>query len=99
MNRKTSIIGGNPDYKWKPIPSICERDKTITTNALGRVTIFRDRRPEAIAWIESVLPTMYIGRREEILAAFWLSPDTTWFEFDTGRGVLSICWLENNSSK
>lgn len=94
MEIRKSKIGGNPDYKWKPIPSICEREKTITKNALGIVNIFRDRRPEAVAWIEEILPTMYIGRKEEILAVFWLTPDPVWFEFDTGSKVLSICWLE-----
>jgi len=99
MNVKRCILGAGPEYKWKPIPALCVREKTITLNDLGRITIFKDRRPEAIEWIESVLPTMWIGPREEILAAFWNTPDTNWFEFETGAKTLSICWIENKSSQ
>ena len=99
MECKRSILGGNSDFKLVPIPSVCQKAKTITHNVQGRITIFKDRRPEAIEWIETVLPTMWIGRREEILAAFWNTPDTYWFEFETGAKTLSICWIENKSSQ
>lgn len=99
MECKRSVLGGNPHFTFRPIPVVCQRSQTITLNDLGRITIFKDRRPEAIQWIESVLPTMWIGRPEELLAAFWNTPDSLWFEFETGSHILSICWIENKSSQ
>lgn len=93
MEIRRDVLGTNPAFQMKPIPDVCVRAKTITKNPLGIISIFRDRRPEAVQWIESVVPTMWIGRKEEILAVFWHSTDDSWFEFDTGKKTLSICWI------
>ena len=99
MDIRREVIGANPSYKMRPIPRICDRDRTIFLNALGIISIFRDRRVEAVEWIEASLPTMWIGRPEQILSVFWNSPENTWFEFDTGRNTLSICSLEKKLHK
>ena len=35
--------------------------------------------------------------KDKLLEAFWKMPDNAWMEFDYGRKVLSICFLEKNS--
>jgi hypothetical protein len=99
MELRREVIGANPGFVLKDIPRVSGKDKTIFINDLGVISIFRDRRPEATKWITEVLPTMWIGRAEEILAVFWNSPENTWFEFDTGRKTLSICSLEKKVPK
>ena len=99
MELRREIIGANPGFVMKPIPALCERERTIYKNELGIISIFRDKRPEATKWITEALPTMWIGRPEQILAVFWNSPENSWFEFDTGRKTLSICALEKKVPK
>ena len=94
MKVKKVLIGGHPSPKRKPIPDAIERRKTITLNVLGELKIFPDHSPDAVAWIEEVVPTLMIGRREEILHKFWTMDQSSWWEFDYGKKTLSLCSLE-----
>ena len=93
------VLGGNPSFVMKKIPEQCVKEKTITLNALGILTMFRDRTPMAVEWIEEMFPTMWIGPREQLISVFWNTPENTWFEFDTGRKTLFLCSLEKNPPK
>lgn len=94
MKVKKVLIGANPSALRKPIPDKIAERKTVSINIMGEMKIFPDRSPDAIAWIEEIVPTLMIGRREEILKQFWSMPTNSWWEFDYGRNTLSLCSLE-----
>lgn len=94
MKVKKVLIGASPSPMRKPIPDAIERRKTIHLNALGELRICQDRNPDAIAWIEEVLPTLMIGKKEEILKKFWQMDSYSWYEYDYGAKTLSLCSLE-----
>lgn len=89
------LIGSHPTPLIKPIPDAIVRRKTISMNALGELKIFCDRSPDAIEWIEAVVPTLMIGRKEDILKKFWSMNTYSWWEFNTGTKRLYLCSLEN----
>ena len=94
MKIKRVLIGGHPSPIRKHIPDAIEKRKTIHKNVFDVLTIFPDRTPDALAWIEEVVPTLMIGRREDILHKFWSMDQSSWWEFDYGRKTLSLCSLE-----
>jgi hypothetical protein len=96
MECKRVILGSNPGLTAiLKIPDICERDKTITLNEMKILTIFKDTRPSARAWIDEMLPHFVLGiSADKIRQVFWDMPSSGWMEFDGGRKTLSFCYLE-----
>ena len=94
MNIKRTLIGGHPSPMRKAIPSAIATRKTINMNVFGVLTIFPDRTPDAIEWIEEVIPTLMIGRRDDIIKKFWAMDKSSWWEYDYGRKTLTLCSLE-----
>ena len=96
MECKRVILGSNPGLQTiKPIPDMCRRDKTIGMNQMGIISIFKDRRPTAQAWIDEVLPTLVLSpSADKIRKTFWEMPPNGWMEFDMARKTLSYCSLE-----
>jgi hypothetical protein len=94
MNIKRVLLGGHPNPIRKKIPDAIEERKTIKLNIFDVLLIFPDRTPDARAWIEEVVPTLMIGRKEEILDLFWSMDKSSWWEFDYGRKTLHLCSIE-----
>jgi hypothetical protein len=94
MKVKKVLIGASPSPMRKSIPDSIARRKTISLNVLDVLTIFPDRLPDAVPWIEQVVPTLMIGRPEEILHRFWSMDKNSWWEFDYGKKTLYLCSLE-----
>ena len=88
------VIGGHPAPLRRPIPDSIAYRKTVTLNVLGQMNIFQDRNPDAIQWIEEILPSLMIGRPEDILHRFWSMDSHSWWCFDYGTKTLSLCSLE-----
>lgn len=94
MNIKRVLIGSHPSPMRKPIPDAIRKRKTITLNVLDVLHIFPDKSPDAKEWINEVVPTLMIGRKEEIINQFWSMDKNSWWEFDYGKKTLHLCSLE-----
>ena len=98
MEVKRYLLGGNPSAQITHLPDSCVRERTITLNKMKVLHIFRDRRAEAIAWIEDNLPRLAImdkHQMDKFKKWFWLEmPDNGFLEFDFGKKTLCLCVLE-----
>ena len=96
METKRVVLGSNPGLNSLPdIPIACQRDRTVVLTPLKVLVMWPDRRPEAIRWLEEVIPHMILGVMPKvILKAFWEMPPGSWWEFDFHRKTLSFCWIE-----
>ena len=102
MELKRHILNANPAAKLlSPIPDSCRSERTLSINAMKVLSIFRDKRPTAQAWINKNLPALLLmepHQKEEFLRWFWdKMPENGWLEFDFGTHTLSLCVLEKVS--
>lgn len=98
MRVKRGFLGTNPNAPRIPIPRACVDSRTIYINELDCLCLFKDTRQVARDYLEMVLPQLAIQLpKDKLIEAFWKMPDNAWMEFDYGRKVLSICFLEKNS--
>ena len=98
MEVKKVILGANPLALIDKIPDECVTSRTITLNKLKVLQIFKDRRPNAITWIEANIPRLIIldpAKKQKLVNWFWSEmPNDSWLEFDFGTKVLSLCILK-----
>lgn len=98
MEVKRSILGGHPSAQITHIPDMCIQSRTIVVNKMKVLTIFKDRRPTAVKWIDENIPRLLLMddvKVRRFLAWFWNEmPDNGWLEFDFGKKTLSLCILE-----
>lgn len=87
---------------FKPLkkepPFYCRRDKTIRFDTFGRtLSIFKDTRPEAVAYIKEVLPTLLIDQKpEETAMRLYNGLDSQWLEFDFVTNLLYLCSIKKS---
>lgn len=99
MDVKRVILGAHPNPVRRPIPAICEKARTVYLSQMQVLFLFKDRRPEAIAYLEALLPQLILGDGKALVKLFWEMPDSSWLEFDYGKRTLSLCSLEKKSPK
>jgi len=99
MDLTRVILGSNPGLTgMRQIPDMCERDKTIHLNEMKIISIFKDHRVSAKAWINEMLPLFVVGvDPDKIRRAFWDMPPNGWFEFNCATKVLSFCYVEKKA--
>lgn len=98
MNVKRGFLGTNPNAPRLPIPQACVDAQTIVLNKLDCLCLFKDTRQVARDYIETILPQLALQiPADKLVEAFWKMPPNAWMEFDYGRKVLSICFLEKNT--
>ena len=98
MKVKRGFLGTSPNAPRVPIPKACLDSRTIYVNDLDTLLLFQDTRDVARQYIEAVLPLLALQiPKDKLLEGFWSMPDNAWMEFDYGRKVLNICFLEKNS--
>ena len=98
MRVKRGFLATSPNAPRIPIPRACLDSRTIYINELDVLCLFKDTREVARAYIETILPLLALQiPKDSLIATFWKMPDNAWMEFDYGRKVLSICFLEKNT--
>lgn len=98
MRVKRGFLGTNPNAPRLPIPRACLLSQTIYINELDCLCLFKDTREYAKTYIEEILPQLAIQiPKDKLIEGFWKMPENAWMEFDYGRKVLYICFLEKNS--
>ncbi len=82
----------------KEPPFICRRDKTIRFDTFGRtLSIFKDTRPEAEAYIKEVLPTLLTDMDADKKAIkLYNGLDGQWLEFDFLTNLLYLCSIKKS---
>lgn len=82
----------------KEPPYMCRRDKTIRFDTFGRtLTIFKDTRPEAVAYVKEVLPTLLTDMDAQRKAMnLFNSLDAQWLEFDFTTNLLHLCSIKKS---
>lgn len=95
MEFKRFVIGKYPNPMYGVIPEQCLRDKTITLNQLTQLCITRDRRPEAIEFINGLIPRLGVPFARQLLEWFWNEmPDNGFLQFDYATKILCFCLIE-----
>lgn len=98
MNVRRGFLGTSPNGPRIPIPRVCLDSRTIYVNELDCLCMFKDTREVAKNYLEMILPLLAIQiPKDKLLEGFWKMPENAWMEFDYGRKVLSICFLEKNT--
>ena len=92
------LLGANPSARISHIPDLCVRDRTITVSKTHVLTMFKDRRPIAIQWMEENLPRLVLMEAHQIkklIVWFYTEmPDNGYLEFDFGPRQLYFCSIE-----
>ena len=98
MKIKRGFLATSPNAPRIPIPRACVDSRTLYINELDTLCLFKDKRQVAQDYINQILPLLALQiPKDKLLEGFWSMPENAWMEFDYGRKVLSICFLEKNS--
>ena len=90
-------IGVFPDARFRFIlpPQECLEDRTIFLNEVKVLTMFKDKRLLAVAYMKAILDAMGAPQSDKMLQWFYHEmPDNGYLEMDYSTGRLSFCCLE-----
>jgi hypothetical protein len=90
-------IGVFPDarYRFLEPPRVCVDDKTIFLNEVKVLTMFKDRRLMAVAYMKAILDAMGVPRADKLVEWFYTEmPDYGFLEMEYPTGRLSFCCVE-----
>lgn len=81
----------------KSPPDSCVKSKTIAFDTFqSHLYFFWDSRPEAIAYVEEVLPTLiHPPTKPEDILTLYRNLKGQWLEFDFTTNTLSLCSTKN----
>lgn len=95
MDFKRYYIGKYPNPMYGSIPEACLRDKTIYINNMHQLWLTKDRRPEAVDYINNIIPRLGCPFYQKLLSWFWNEmPDNGFLEFDYSTKVLCFCQIQ-----
>ena len=86
--------------KKKDPPQLCIDSKTICFDIFkSKLFLFRDTRPQALEYVEEVLPTLVdtITKKEDAMK-WYKSLEHQWIEFDFTTNQLYLCSLKKSQS-
>ena len=77
----------------KSPPESCVKSKTISFDTFGHhLLLFWDSRPEAIAYVEEVLPTLiHPPTKPEHILNLYRNLQGQWLDFDFTNNALYLC--------
>ena len=83
----------------KDPPKICEQSKTIVFDTFKtKLYLFYDTRPEALKWVEEVLPTLLPPPNPpDAGLTFYKQMKDQYLEFDYGTNTLSLCFIKKTT--
>lgn len=93
--RKVFVAKAISPLKKDP-PRLCEQSKTIVYDTFKtKLYLFPDGRPEALEWVNEVLPTLLpLPTPREAVLPFYRSLKDQYLEFDWTTKTLYLCFLE-----
>ena len=82
--------------KKKDPPQCCIDSKTICMDTFKtKLFLFRDTRPQALEYVEEILPTLIdTATKKEDAIKWYKSLEHDWIEFDFTTNQLSLCSLK-----
>lgn len=97
MEVEKRFIGKSLNPLKKSPPESCVKNKTIAFDSFQRqLYLFWDSRPEAIAYVEEVLPTLiHPPTKPEHILNLYHNLKGQWLEFDFLTNTLSLCSTKN----
>lgn len=90
-------IGVFPEARFRFLepPKECVDAKTIFLNELKVLTLFKDRRLIAVAYVRNILHAMGVPQPDKMVEWFYKEmPDNGYLEMDYPSGRLSFCFVE-----
>ena len=95
MEYKRYKIAECPKPMWCAIPETCLKEKTITLNLMTQLHLFKDRRPEAVEYINGFLTHLGYPNAEKLVSWFWNEmPDNGFLQFDYATKILCFCLID-----
>jgi len=90
-------IGVFPEarYRFLEPPRECVDAKTIFLNEVKVLTLFKDRRLIAVAYMRNILHAIGVPKADKLVEWFYQEmPDNAYLEMDYPTGRLSFCFVE-----